>query len=81
MVRGILITLGCLAVVAWIYGYFWLSGMACAFSGPEGSKTCKVAWPWALRGEDLLLMVIVPGGVVFLLFLVAWILGRRRSEQ
>ena len=71
--------LGGLALVAWVVFYQWAFGMACAFSGAEGSRNCRFKAPWELRGEDLVALVLVPGGVVLLLFFLSWITGRRRG--
>ena len=55
--------------------YVWLHAMACAFGAPNGG--CRVNWPWQLRGDDLLLLVILPGIVTMALFLGARAAGRR----
>ena len=79
MLRKVLLGLGCLALAGWIGFYLWVNSLACAFSGPMGSRNCGIKPPWELRGEDLVLLVLIPGGITALIFLLAWLTGRSRS--
>lgn len=65
-VRALLTVLVGRWLVGWIVGYVWISGMACAFSGP-GAGSCTIPLPWQLRGEDMWLMVIAPALVLLML--------------
>ena len=80
MARKLLIALGLLALVAWGAFYVYLNALACAFSGPSGSQNCRTKWPWQLHGEDLVLLVLVPGGIIALIFLFAWLAGPGRPR-
>ena len=69
------IALAVLAALGWVAFYLYITGLACAFGSPGGD--CVLPMPWQLRGEDLQFLVLVPGGVVALLALMAWRAGRR----
>ena len=69
------IALAVLAALAWGAFYLYITSLACAFGSPGGD--CALPIPWQLRGEDLQFLVLVPGGVVALLALIAWRAGRR----
>ena len=71
MISRVFCVLGCLAAAGWIAFYLYVNSLACAFSGPSGSQNCGVTPPWQLQGEDLVFLVLIPGGLVALLFLVA----------
>jgi hypothetical protein len=73
--RRALVALGCLGLVAWAAGYLYIAALACAFGGQAGS--CPIPLPWTLRGEDLMLLVLLPAAVVAVAFALAWWLGRR----
>ena len=66
-----------MGLLAWYVFYVWIVGMACAFSTVRGN--CTTAWPWELRGEDLWLMVLIPGGLVTGLAGAAWLVRDRGS--
>lgn len=74
--RVVLGVLGCASLGLWAYGYLYVSGLACAFGSLSG--TCAVPTPWSLRGEDLMLMVVLPALVPLALFGLA--LWPRRSR-
>lgn len=76
LLRRLFYILGSLALIAWAAGYIWISGLACAFSQ---SQSCDIPAPWSLRGEDLIMMVLIPGGITGALLLIGWALGRKRS--
>jgi len=63
------------AVVAWALGYVWISAMACGFATTQ-ARSCPLPLPWHLVGEDLLLMVLLPGGLVLALMGLAILTGR-----
>ena len=64
-----------MGLLAWYVFYVWIVGMACAFSTVRGN--CTTAWPWELRGEDLWLMVLIPGSLLTGLAGAALLLGGR----
>jgi hypothetical protein len=78
VVSGLLYTLAGLATVIWGWGYYWVSGMACSFVTTGG---CRVPMPWSLRGEDLQVLVLIPGGVVAVLLMAAVLTGRRAARS
>lgn len=73
--RAALFALGVVGLAAWVGGYLYIGGLACAFGGPNGA--CRIPLPWTLRGEDLTLLVLLPGAVVAVPFVLAWLMGRR----
>jgi hypothetical protein len=78
MLRLIFLAAALLSTLAWGIGYVWISGLACAFGSPGGN--CSIPLPWSLRGEDLTLLVLMPGAVVAGLLALAW-LSRRRAQK
>ena len=67
--------LAVLVALGWAVMYFYLNALACAFGSAGGD--CSIPLPWQMRGEDLQFLVLVPGGVLALLLLMAWRAGRR----
>lgn len=59
-----------LAALGWGVFYFYIQGLACAFGSPSGH--CRIKAPWELRGEDVMIMLVMPGMLVGFLALVAW---------
>ncbi len=80
MFRLILAILGFVALGVWVFGYIWISAMACAFTGPNNTS-CTVPRPWQLGGEDLWLMVILPAMLVTAIFGLAWLVGGKRQSN
>ena len=60
----------------WVAAYVWIGGMACAFAAPG---TCDVALPWALRGDELVALVVLPALLVLGLFGAGLFTARRAS--
>lgn len=81
MLRIVLSALGFFGLLAWAMFYFAIQGLACAFSGPEGSKNCRTKAPWELGREDFLFLVTIPGALIVLVFFLAWLAGRKRTNQ
>lgn len=79
MLRLIFLAAALLTTLAWGMGYVWISGLACAFGSPGGN--CSIPLPWSLRGEDLRLLVLMPGAVVAGLLALAWLSGRRAQKS
>lgn len=71
--------LGFLSLVAWAFGYVYISSLACAFGNPNG--TCRVKMPWELGGEDFIALVLIPGALVALTFLIAFVTGRAAGNR
>ncbi len=65
----------------WAFGYVYVMGLACAFSGPGGSQNCRAKAPWELHGEDLILLVLTPGAIFVILATIAYVLGRAAKRQ
>ena len=78
ILRIILIILGIAGLIAWGVFYVWVIGMACAF-GSVNTANCRFNMPWELQGEDLMLLVIVPGGLVTAIFVLAWLIKAFRD--
>lgn len=79
MLRLLLRVAAALALLAWALGYFWISGLACAFGSTSGD--CSIPMPWTLRGEDLMFLVLMPGSVVAGLFTLAYLNGRHAQKS
>jgi hypothetical protein len=79
MLRLIFLAAALLTTLAWGVGYVWISGLACAFGSPGGN--CSIPLPWSLSGEDLTLLVFMPGAVVASLLALAWLSGRRAQKS
>ncbi|WP_254700168.1 methionine synthase [Roseovarius sp. EC-SD190] len=79
MMRRIFLAAALLALVAWIAGYIWISGLACAFGSPNGR--CVFPMPWDMRGEDLMILVLFPAALVATLLVLARISGRRSQNS
>lgn len=77
--RYIFFALAGLFAAAWAFGYLYISGLACAFSGPN-VRSCTMPKPWNLRGDDLLLMVLIPGSVLLALLAAGWLVGRKPRQ-
>ncbi len=80
MLRLILMIVGVAALLGWIAFYIWASAMACAFGSPN-SNTCDFTMPWEMHGEDLTIFVLIPGGIVVVIFLAAWWAGRAAQSK
>ncbi len=68
--RTVFIILGCISAVAWFLWYQFIASMACAFGSVSGN--CTTPAPWDLNSEDLTMMVLIPGGITALFFLIAF---------
>lgn len=68
-----------IAIGLWVLWYANVSALACAFGNLNG--TCKVDMPWELRGEDLMLLVIVPALLLALVFALTWAVGTALTHQ
>ena len=71
--RILLIVLASVGAVLWVGFYIYISALACAF-GSVNSQNCRAKWPWELGGDDLIGMVVFPGGVFALMILGIWLL-------
>lgn len=78
--RICLLVLGYVALAAWVFGFVWISSMACAFSGPSNPR-CNIPAPWDLGSEDLQMMVIQPAVLIAIIFGLFWWLGRKRQSN
>jgi len=81
ILRIILIILGIAGLIAWGVFYVWVIGMACAF-GSVNTTNCRFYMPWELQGDDLMFLVVMPGGLVAAIFVLAWLIkpGKPPSE-
>ncbi|KJS44299.1 MAG: methionine synthase [Roseovarius sp. BRH_c41] len=79
MLRLMFLVAALLALLAWALGYIWISGLACAFGAPSGA--CSIPMPWTLRGEDLMILVLMPGAVVAVLLGLACLSGWRAQNS
>ena len=75
LLSAFFLVLAALTGIAWVAGYIWISEMACAYSGPGA---CRIRPPWTLAGEDLVIMVLVPGMMCAVLTLLGLVLRPRR---
>lgn len=75
LLSTLFLVLAALTGGAWIAGYIWISGLACAYSG---TGACRIRAPWTLAGEDLVIMVLVPGMMCAVLTLLGLVLRPRR---
>jgi len=66
-----------LAAFGWLGFYVWINGMASAF---DTSGRSGIRWPWQLRGEDMLYLLVLPAAVVSLLVLLAVLAGRAAAR-
>ncbi len=64
----------------WAYAYAYVGAMACGFSANDG-RNCTIKMPWQHSGEDLTLLVLVPGAIFAVLVIVAVIVGRVASRR
>lgn len=62
----------------WVLGYMYITAMACAFV--TSSAGCSVKMPWNLTGEDLQVLVLIPGAVFLVLLVVTILLWRSKLE-
>lgn len=73
--------LALLAAIAGVVMNLYANGMACAFvTGTTAGQGCAWRLPWQMRGEDLLILVVLPFGLAAALA-VAGILVRRGSTR
>lgn len=49
-------------LVCWYVFYLWIMSLNCAFGSARGN--CITIWPWELRGEDLWLLILIPGSLI-----------------
>ncbi len=75
--RMFLTLLAFLALGLWIFGYIYLTGLACAYGN---ASTCPLKWPWELGSEDLIYGVLIPGAVVACLFGLSRLAPLRRPR-
>ena len=73
----VLLVLAGVLGAAWAAVYVWINGLACGYALQPG---CTIKPPWALNGEDFLLLVALPGGVVALV-LAGGMAARRRGRR
>jgi hypothetical protein len=78
VLRTLFLVLGVCATLAWGVFYVWIMGLACGFSSPNGN--CRTRMPWELHGEDLVLLVLVPGALTLGLFAMAWVCHRAATN-
>lgn len=69
-----------LFALLWAFGYVYVSGLACAFSGPAASQNCSMKMPWELDSEAFTMMVTFPL-VVFVLLAVLGFLAARSAKN
>lgn len=69
--------LSALAAVGWVGFYVWIDGMASAF---DTSGRSRIKWPWEMRGEDALFLLLLPAAIVGVLVLVAVLAGRAAAR-
>lgn len=77
--RIVLFTLAGLFAAAWAYGYVYIAGLACAF-GNVNAQSCEMPMPWELRGDDLQVMLLLPGAFFLALLLAGWFIGRNTAR-
>lgn len=71
--RKVFTILGYCMLALWVIFYWFTSELDCAFA-PR--STCGHSAPWAMRGDDFLYFVLLPGLITVGLFLIAWWAGR-----
>jgi hypothetical protein len=76
IVSNLLYVLACIVAALAVVLYVYLHGMACSYATGQGG--CRIAAPWELGVEDFRIMILIPGGVVFLLAGVAAMLRPRK---
>jgi hypothetical protein len=75
----VLLVLAAGLCVVWATAYVWINGLACGYA--LNTDGCSIKPPWALRGEDFLLLVALPAAGVGVLLaggLAAWRRSRHR---
>lgn len=70
--------LSILAGIGWVGLYVWIHGMASAF---VASGAVRIAPPWALRGEDAIVLLLAPATLVGALVLAAVLAGRAATRR
>lgn len=75
----VLLALAGVLSLASIGFYVWINGLACGYAVQSGA--CRIKPPWALAGEDFLLLVAMPATAVAVLLAgaaAARLRGRRK---
>ncbi|MEM0988379.1 MAG: methionine synthase [Pseudomonadota bacterium] len=78
--RLFLLLLALLCTALWVVAYVYLSLLACAFV-INPSNSCGVDMPWVHRGEDLAILVIVPGAIVALIWALFFYVRHRDTKR
>ncbi|UYV39308.1 methionine synthase [Rhodobacteraceae bacterium D3-12] len=74
--RVFLFVLAALFAAAWVMGYLYVSGMACAYRPPT-NNSCNTPMPWELQGHDFEYMVLTPLAILLALLFAGWLVGRK----
>lgn len=69
-----LLALACTGL--WIAAYVYLHALGCAYVTSSAPGACGIDMPWELRGEDLVILVLIPGAIVGGLWLLFFRAGR-----
>ena len=66
----------------WVFFYFYVMSLACAF-GNQNSSKCTIKMPWSLRGEDLTFLIGIPAALLAFLVIFAILLrkGAAKAKQ
>lgn len=83
MLRGLRILLIFLTIAgafAWVAFYIWITALACGF-GNTNPVRCTTPAPWDLRGEDLRVLVILPGLIMATLVAAVALIGRALQRR
>ena len=78
VLRVILFVVAIIVTGLWIAAYIYVGALGCAFV--TNSSGCRIEMPWELRGEDLVIFVLIPCAIVAALWALAFFTGRRREE-
>jgi hypothetical protein len=76
IVSNLLYGLACIVAALAVVLYVYLHGMACSYTTGQGG--CRIAAPWELGAEDFRIMILIPGGLVFLAAVAAMLRPRKR---